>query len=61
MYFGVYFGDLRGFAFCTGRRRSQTLILVARQLWRQNKGKPRDTQLRITKFDTSNQTGTPKC
>ena len=23
MYFGVYFGDQRGFVFCTGRRRSQ--------------------------------------
>ena len=23
MYFGVYFWDQRGFAFCTGRRRSQ--------------------------------------
>ena len=26
MYFGVYFGDLRGFVFCTGRRRSQIKV-----------------------------------
>ena len=26
MYFGVYFGDQRGFVFCMGRRRSQTLV-----------------------------------
>ena len=25
VYFGVYFGDRRGFVFCTGRRRSQSL------------------------------------
>ena len=38
MYFGVHFGDQRGFVFCTGRRRSQIYRNSCTAVWVPGKG-----------------------